>query len=180
MGEQSRWRHQWYVIGQQIWWCEDVPCGDWAILAKQKASFICMIDGNNIFTDGNQPRSQTYWRRWYLVLIPGGMGATHLPRGDTWQNFAIGWLPVWFKPVVDTMRHNGTPYTGFLYAGLMIVDQNDPMAVEFSAVWWPRNTANYDAPKRLNGWLDNIRVGWQSSPNKLSGMSILPYRCCTG
>ena len=36
------------------------------------------------------------------------------------------------RPVVDAMKANGTPYTGFLYAGLMINDQNDPYVIEFN------------------------------------------------
>jgi phosphoribosylamine--glycine ligase len=36
------------------------------------------------------------------------------------------------QPVVDAMNANGTPYTGFLYAGLMIDDHNDPYVIEFN------------------------------------------------
>lgn len=36
------------------------------------------------------------------------------------------------RPVVDAMKANGTPYTGFLYAGLMIDQNGDPQVIEFN------------------------------------------------
>jgi phosphoribosylamine--glycine ligase len=36
------------------------------------------------------------------------------------------------RPVVDAMNASGNPFTGFLYAGLMIDDKNDPYVIEFN------------------------------------------------
>ena len=36
------------------------------------------------------------------------------------------------QPVVDAMKAAGHPYTGFLYAGLMIDDAGDPYVIEFN------------------------------------------------
>jgi phosphoribosylamine--glycine ligase len=54
----------------------------------------------------------------------GGMGSVcptpRISQGD------LKWIEdVCAKPIVDTMRQRGTPFTGFLYAGLMI-DQSKP------------------------------------------------------
>ena len=99
-------------------------------LSGEEASFICMIDGDNILP---MATSQDHKRIFEgdTGANTGGMGA-YSPAPvvtDSVHNKVIERV---IRPVVDAMKDSGHPYTGFLYAGLMINEQNDPYVIEFN------------------------------------------------
>ncbi|USZ14894.1 phosphoribosylamine--glycine ligase [Moraxella sp. FZFQ2102] len=99
-------------------------------LAGEEASFICMIDGDNILP---MATSQDHKRIFEgdTGANTGGMGA-YSPAPVVTDEVHHKVIERVIRPVVDAMKANGTPYTGFLYAGLMINDQNDPYVIEFN------------------------------------------------
>lgn len=99
-------------------------------LQGEEASFICMIDGNNILP---MATSQDHKRigEGDTGLNTGGMGA-YSPAPVVTQAVHDKVIEQVIRPVVDAMNANGTPYTGFLYAGLMIDDKGDPYVIEFN------------------------------------------------
>lgn len=99
-------------------------------LQGEEASFICMIDGNNILP---MATSQDHKRigEGDTGLNTGGMGA-YSPAPVVTQDVHDKVIERVIRPVVNAMKENGTPYTGFLYAGLMIDDKGDPYVIEFN------------------------------------------------
>ncbi len=99
-------------------------------LQGEEASFICMIDGNHILP---MATSQDHKRigEGDTGLNTGGMGA-YSPAPVVSQDVHDKVIERVIRPVVDAMNAGGTPYTGFLYAGLMIDDKNDPYVIEFN------------------------------------------------
>ncbi|ELA08455.1 phosphoribosylamine--glycine ligase [Moraxella macacae 0408225] len=99
-------------------------------LTGEEASFICMIDGNNILP---MATSQDHKRIGEGDIGPntGGMGA-YSPAPIVTGDVHTKVIDRIIRPVVDAMNANGTPYTGFLYAGLMIDAQNNPYVIEFN------------------------------------------------
>lgn len=99
-------------------------------LSGEEASFICMIDGNNILP---MATSQDHKRigEGDTGANTGGMGAySPAPIVDDIVHDKV--ISRIIRPVVDAMNANGTPYQGFLYAGLMIDKQGDPYVIEFN------------------------------------------------
>ena len=99
-------------------------------LAGEEASFICMIDGDNILP---MATSQDHKRIFEgdKGANTGGMGA-YSPAPVVTTDVHNKVMERIIRPVVDEMRANGTPYKGFLYAGLMIDDAGDPYVIEFN------------------------------------------------
>lgn len=99
-------------------------------LKGEEASFICMIDGDNILP---MATSQDHKRIFEgdLGANTGGMGA-YSPAPVVTPEVHDKVIARVIRPVVDAMKAHGTPYTGFLYAGLMIDEQNDPYVIEFN------------------------------------------------
>nr|WP_315041616.1 phosphoribosylamine--glycine ligase [uncultured Moraxella sp.] len=99
-------------------------------LQGEEASFICMIDGDNILP---MATSQDHKRigEGDTGLNTGGMGA-YSPAPVVTQDVHDKVIERVIRPVVDAMKTGGTPYTGFLYAGLMIDEKNDPYVIEFN------------------------------------------------
>lgn len=99
-------------------------------LAGEEASFICMIDGDNILP---MATSQDHKRIFEgdTGANTGGMGA-YSPAPVVTDDVHNKVIERVIRPVVDAMKANGTPYTGFLYAGLMIDENNDPYVIEFN------------------------------------------------
>ena len=99
-------------------------------LTGEEASFICMIDGDNILP---MATSQDHKRAFEGDQGPntGGMGAYSPAPVVTDQVFDKVMARV-IRPVVEQMKAAGHPYTGFLYAGLMIDDAGDPYVIEFN------------------------------------------------
>lgn len=99
-------------------------------LSGEEASFICMIDGENILP---MATSQDHKRIFEgdTGANTGGMGA-YSPAPVVTQMVHDKVIERVIRPVVEVMKANGTPYTGFLYAGLMIDEHNDPYVIEFN------------------------------------------------
>lgn len=101
-----------------------------AFLQGEEASFICMVDGKNILP---MATSQDHKRVFENDLgdNTGGMGA-YSPAPIVTQAVHDKVMARIIRPVVQAMADNDTPYTGFLYAGLMIDKHGDPYVVEFN------------------------------------------------
>lgn len=99
-------------------------------LAGEEASFICMIDGQNILP---MATSQDHKRIFEGDQGPntGGMGAYSPAPVVTSEVFDRVMTEV-MRPTVEGMARDGHIYTGFLYAGLMIDDQGQPRVIEFN------------------------------------------------
>lgn len=99
-------------------------------LAGKEASFICMIDGDNILP---MATSQDHKRIFEgdKGANTGGMGA-YSPAPVVTADVHAKVIERVIRPVVDAMKTNGTPYTGFLYAGLMINEAGNPYVIEFN------------------------------------------------
>ncbi len=99
-------------------------------LAGEEASFICMIDGDNILP---MATSQDHKRIFEGDQGPntGGMGAYSPAPVVTSDVFEKAMNEV-MRPTVEGMKKDGHVYTGFLYAGLMIDEQGQPKVIEFN------------------------------------------------
>lgn len=99
-------------------------------LAGEEASFICMIDGDNILP---MATSQDHKRIFEGDQGPntGGMGAYSPAPVVTADVFAKAMNEV-MRPTVEGMKKDGHVYTGFLYAGLMIDEHGQPKVIEFN------------------------------------------------
>jgi phosphoribosylamine--glycine ligase len=96
----------------------------------EEASFICMVDGKNILPLAS---SQDHKARDDGDKGPntGGMGAySPAPIIDTNMHQKI--LDQVISPVVNGFAKLGTPYSGFLYAGVMINSDLTPIVLEFN------------------------------------------------
>jgi phosphoribosylamine--glycine ligase len=96
----------------------------------EEASFICMVDGKHILPLAS---SQDHKARDEGDKGPntGGMGAySPAPIVDDSMHQKI--LDQVIAPVVKGFAKLGTPYSGFLYAGVMIDKNLTPMVLEFN------------------------------------------------
>ena len=96
----------------------------------EEASFIVMADGNNALALAT---SQDHKRLQDNDEGPntGGMGA-YSPAPVVTPEVHARVMREIIYPVLAGMKAEGTPYTGFLYAGLMIDDEGRPRVVEFN------------------------------------------------
>lgn len=99
-------------------------------LDGEEASFICMVDGQNILP---MATSQDHKRIFEADQGPntGGMGAYSPAPVVTAEVFERVMKEV-MRPTVDGMAQDGHTYTGFLYAGLMIDAEGQPRVIEFN------------------------------------------------
>ena len=99
-------------------------------MVGEEASFIVMVDGENILPLAT---SQDHKARDNGDKGPntGGMGAySHAPVVTQTIHDRI--MSEVIEPTVKGMATDGRPYTGFLYAGLMIDQQGAPRVVEYN------------------------------------------------
>jgi phosphoribosylamine--glycine ligase len=99
-------------------------------LAGEEASFICMVDGDNVLP---MATSQDHKARDNGDLGPntGGMGA-YSPAPVVTAEMHDKIMQTVILPTVEGMKSEGHPYTGFLYAGLMIGRDGIPKVIEFN------------------------------------------------
>lgn len=99
-------------------------------MAGEEASFICMVDGSNILPLAT---SQDHKARDNGDTGPntGGMGA-YSPAPVVTEEIHQRIMQQVIEPTVRGMASDGHPYTGFLYAGLMIDQAGAPRVVEFN------------------------------------------------
>ena len=99
-------------------------------LHGEELSFICMVDGTHVLP---MATSQDHKARDNGDLGPntGGMGAYSPAAGisdDMHQRIVTDII----EPTVNGMRADGNPFTGFLYAGLMIDDDGNAKVLEYN------------------------------------------------
>ncbi len=99
-------------------------------LTGEEASFMVMVDGDNILPLAT---SQDHKRALNGDQGPntGGMGAYSPAPVVTPEIHAKAMREV-IQPTVEGMKKDGMPYTGFLYAGLMITPEGELKTLEFN------------------------------------------------
>jgi phosphoribosylamine--glycine ligase len=99
-------------------------------LTGEEASFIVMTDGKHILPFAS---SQDHKARDNGDLGPntGGMGA-YSPAPVITPELEQRILREIIQPTLDGMAAEGTPYQGFLYAGVMITSDGQPKVLEFN------------------------------------------------
>ena len=99
-------------------------------LQGEEASFICMVDGRNIL---DMASSQDHKAAFNDDMGPntGGMGAySPAPVVDKAMHTAI--MRNIMQPTVAGLVAENIPYTGFLYAGVMIGNDGVPRVLEYN------------------------------------------------
>jgi phosphoribosylamine---glycine ligase len=99
-------------------------------LVGEEASFIVLVDGKNVLALAS---SQDHKRLGDGDTGPntGGMGA-YSPAPVVTPNVHAKAMQEIILPTVAGMAKDGIPFTGFLYAGLMIDKQGKPKTLEFN------------------------------------------------
>ena len=99
-------------------------------LVGEEASFIVMADGKNILP---MATSQDHKARNNGDTGPntGGMGA-YTPAPVVTPEIHDRIMETVIKPTIEGMAKDGLPYTGFLYAGVMIDANGIPKVLEFN------------------------------------------------
>ncbi|ATD07809.1 MULTISPECIES: phosphoribosylamine--glycine ligase [Pseudoalteromonas] len=99
-------------------------------LEGEEASFIVMVDGKNVLPFAT---SQDHKRAYDGDKGPntGGMGA-YSPAPVVTPDIHDRIMAEVINPTVDGMAKEGHPYTGFLYAGLMITADGTPKVIEYN------------------------------------------------
>ena len=99
-------------------------------LQGEEASFIVVCDGRNVVSLAT---SQDHKRLQDGDQGPntGGMGA-YSPAPVVTPNVHAKAMHEIILPTIQGMARDGMPFTGFLYAGLMIDDKGQPRTVEFN------------------------------------------------
>ena len=99
-------------------------------LAGEEASFIVVCDGKHVVSLAS---SQDHKRLLDGDEGPntGGMGA-YSPAPVVTPNVHAKVMHEIIQPTIAGMAKDGHPFTGFLYAGLMIDDHGQPRTVEFN------------------------------------------------
>lgn len=99
-------------------------------LDGEEASFIVMVDGKNIVP---MATSQDHKRvgDGDTGLNTGGMGA-YSPAPVVTPEMHERIMDLVIKPTVEGMAAEGNSYTGFLYAGLMIMADGTPKVIEYN------------------------------------------------
>ncbi len=137
-------------------------------LVGEEASFIVMVDGKHVLPLAT---SQDHKRLLDHDLGPntGGMGA-YSPAPVVTPDIHARVLREVILPVVRGMEQEGVPYTGFLYAGLMIDAQGGIKVLEFNCRMGDPETQPIMLRLKTNlltlmehavkGTLDKIEVEW--------------------
>ncbi len=99
-------------------------------LAGEEASFIVMVDGKNILP---MATSQDHKARDDGDTGPntGGMGA-YSPAPVVTPEIEQRIMNEVIRPTVEGLANEGMPYTGFLYAGIMLAGDGIPKVLEYN------------------------------------------------
>ena len=99
-------------------------------LEGEEASFIVMVDGKNVLP---MATSQDHKRALNGDLGPntGGMGA-YSPAPVVTPEIHDRIMAEVIMPTVEGMANEDAPYSGFLYAGLMIAEDGTPNVIEYN------------------------------------------------
>jgi phosphoribosylamine--glycine ligase len=99
-------------------------------LEGQEASFIAMVDGLKILPLATSQDHKAI-EDGDVGLNTGGMGA-YSPTPFIDDELQTKIMDEIMLPTISGMAKEGIPYRGFLYAGLMISDHNEPKVLEFN------------------------------------------------
>jgi len=136
----------------------------------EEASFIVMVDGDNILPLAT---SQDHKARDNGDKGPntGGMGA-YSPAPVVTSDVYDRIMTEVIEPTVKGMAADGRPYTGFLYAGLMIDELGAPRVVEYNCRFGDPETQPIMMRLKsdlvelceaaLDGKLDTVKAEWDS------------------
>jgi phosphoribosylamine--glycine ligase len=137
-------------------------------LTGEEASFIVMVDGKNILP---MATSQDHKRLLDADQGPntGGMGA-YSPAPVVTPEIHARVMREIIRPTVEGMAKDGIPYTGFLYAGLMISPNGSVKTLEFNCRMGDPETQPIMlrlksdlvmlAEHAVNGTLDKVEAEW--------------------
>ncbi|MES2363155.1 MAG: phosphoribosylamine--glycine ligase [Pseudomonadota bacterium] len=141
-------------------------------LQGEEASFIVMCDGKNVAA---MATSQDHKRLLDADQGPntGGMGAYSPAPVVTPEVHGRAMREI-ILPTIKGMEKDGIPFTGFLYAGLMIDAQGKPKTLEFNCrmgdpetqpIMMRLKTDLYDVMMAAtSGTLDQIELDWDRRP----------------
>ena len=139
-------------------------------LPGEEASFICMVDGEHVLP---MATSQDHKARDNGDLGPntGGMGA-YSPAPVVDEELHQRIMDEVIFPTVAGMRQEGHPYTGFLYAGIMVAADGTPKVLEYNCRFGDPETQPIMmrlksslaqlALKALDQQLDSASIEWDS------------------
>lgn len=135
-------------------------------LDGEEASFIVMVDGKNVLPFAT---SQDHKRvgEGDTGLNTGGMGAyspAPVVTGDIHQRI----MNEVIMPTVEGMAQEGHPYSGFLYAGLMIMADGTPKVIEYNCRFGDPETQ----PIMLRLKSDLVALCLQATEGKLDQTGI--------
>jgi phosphoribosylamine---glycine ligase len=137
-------------------------------LAGEEASFIVMVDGKNVLPLAT---SQDHKRLKDNDEGPntGGMGA-YSPAPIVTPSLHARIMREIINPTVLGMSKDGIPFSGFLYAGLMIDAKGNPKTLEFNCRMGDPETQPIMARLKtdlvgvmehaINGTLDEVELEW--------------------
>ncbi|WP_444906506.1 phosphoribosylamine--glycine ligase [Microbulbifer sp. SSSA008] len=141
-------------------------------LQGEEASFIVMVDGENILP---MATSQDHKRVGDGDTGPntGGMGA-YSPAPVVTDTIYQRIMQEVIEPTVKGLASEGTPYTGFLYAGLMIDSDGTPKVIEYNCRFGDPETQPIMIRLKsdlvdlcmaaLDKKLDTVTAEWDSRP----------------
>ncbi|MBI3561680.1 MAG: phosphoribosylamine--glycine ligase [Gammaproteobacteria bacterium] len=141
-------------------------------LQGEEASFIVMVDGKNILPMAS---SQDHKAALDGDRGPntGGMGA-YSPAPVVSDALHARIMREVIEPTVRGMAAEGIPYTGFLYAGLMIDHQGNPKVLEFNCRFGDpetqpillrlRSDLTVLCDAAIDAKLDTIQAQWDPRP----------------
>ncbi len=152
-------------------------------LEGEEASFISMVDGRSALP---MATSQDHKRVGDGDTGPntGGMGA-YSPAPVVTPEVHARVMREIVEPTVAGMAADGTPFTGFLYAGLMIDASGAPKVIEFNVRFGDPETQPVMlrlqsdlldlVEAALEGRLDEAEVVWDPRPSLGVVMAARPY-----
>jgi phosphoribosylamine--glycine ligase len=152
-------------------------------LNGEEASFISMVDGVNALP---MATSQDHKRVGDGDTGPntGGMGA-YSPAPVVTPEVHARVMREVVEPTVRGMASDGVPFTGFLYAGLMIDAQGAPKVIEYNVRFGDPETQpvmlRLDSDlvdlvdAAIDGKLDAVEARWSSEPALGVVMAATPY-----
>ena len=141
-------------------------------LVGEEASFICMVDGKTALP---MATSQDHKARNNGDTGPntGGMGA-YSPAPVVTPDVHQHIMQDIINPVVNAMIKDGTPFTGFLYAGLMIDKAGNARVIEFNVRLGDPETQplmmRLDSDlvtlcqAAIDGKLESVEAQWHNKP----------------
>ena len=137
-------------------------------IAGEEASFIVMVDGKNVLAMAS---SQDHKRLLNGDQGPntGGMGA-YSPAPVVTPEMHARIMREIILPTVSGMARDGMPYTGFLYAGVIVDAAGNPQTIEFNCrfgdpetqpIMMRLKTDLVDLVEHgINGTLDKVDAEW--------------------